>query len=1026
MLRRFILTLSLLLFGITPSLATQTTLTTPGPPLPMTGLATFLNNAFLTLGGCFSGSSAPAAAPAPITYQCWMDTTANPRILKIYDGANWVSIATLNTSTHAYGATLTALSSVNLNAAALPTPTTGTVLQIGNADAAVTGLQLDAFGTSKYDFISFRAARGTAASPTAPQAGDLLGAITSTARGATAYGAGSAQLRFVALENQTDTAQGQFFSLWTTLPTTTAPVETVQIGNYLGTAPQAWTDLGFGSFGATSASGWYNAPRNAALYAISANSNGALVGQTSTKVQTGSTAQSGIAIIGMAAANHATFNIPAFASYFECGRVAANGFCYGTEIDIFNTQAVTKLPVYGFTSSFTTKPTIGVHIVSGTSASGLTLTSPSAALDIQASAAGNSFDRGIVFLDSSLLDQGGGVFDAINLANGYRINYFRNNSGADQLQAFIGGYNDTVGTAVQSIVFGTSNTMTLTAGTVKVAGGATVLSGASGTFGILAIGRTAAEFNLGVAASANQFFTGTAAGDAAVQSAANLFLIAGGGSGKAIILTTAGGTTLPGALVVSGTITGASIDAGQLTGTIVAGRMPALTGDITTSAGAVATTLATVNSNVGTFGSATQSVQFTVNGKGLITAAANVTVTPAIGSVTGLAANCATWLATSSSANLAACVTDETGTGALVFGTSPTFTTSIIAPLHIGGSATSATLTLQSTSGAGATDSMIFQTGAQVTRATIATGGKWSLGPRAPNTAFLDINQNAANTNTGIDTAQMVRIVNADGNDAVFEMNAFGAAASNKITGAMAGGTLASPSATASGKNLFNLVGYGYGTSYALGAAIQMQTAELWSGSARGTSIFFFTTPATTTSIAEVMRLQAGVSIGTSTDPGAGGLQVNAKIYAPNLTSTTGALSGAVCTVVTTGEFQKDTNAGGCLVSFRASKNVLASLDPASSLDIVMRLDPIDYRYKPGYGDGGRYEQVGFIAEDVAAIDPRLAAVGPDGQPNGVRYMQITAVLTGAIQRLKADNDNLRAANDNLAARLAKLEAVRQ
>lgn len=35
----------------------------------------------------------------------------------------------------------------------------------------------------------------------------------------------------------------------------------------------------------------------------------------------------------------------------------------------------------------------------------------------------------------------------------------------------------------------------------------------------------------------------------------------------------------------------------------------------------------------------------------------------------------ATWLATPSSANLAAAVTDETGSGALVFGTSPTITT---------------------------------------------------------------------------------------------------------------------------------------------------------------------------------------------------------------------------------------------------------------------------------------------------------------------------------------------------------------
>lgn len=59
-----------------------------------------------------------------------------------------------------------------------------------------------------------------------------------------------------------------------------------------------------------------------------------------------------------------------------------------------------------------------------------------------------------------------------------------------------------------------------------------------------------------------------------------------------------------------------------------------LTGDVTTSGAAA--TLATVNGNVGTFGSATQTPQFTVNGKGLVTAASNVTMTPAVGSITGL------------------------------------------------------------------------------------------------------------------------------------------------------------------------------------------------------------------------------------------------------------------------------------------------------------------------------------------------------------------------------------------------------
>jgi hypothetical protein len=69
----------------------------------------------------------------------------------------------------------------------------------------------------------------------------------------------------------------------------------------------------------------------------------------------------------------------------------------------------------------------------------------------------------------------------------------------------------------------------------------------------------------------------------------------------------------------------------------------------------------------------------------------NATGLPISTGVSGLGSNVATFLATPSSANLISAVTDETGSGSLVFGTSPTFTTDITTPKTMGSSG----LTLQ-------------------------------------------------------------------------------------------------------------------------------------------------------------------------------------------------------------------------------------------------------------------------------------------------------------------------------------------
>ena len=148
-------------------------------------------------------------------------------------------------------------------------------------------------------------------------------------------------------------------------------------------------------------------------------------------------------------------------------------------------------------------------------------------------------------------------------------------------------------------------------------------------------------------------------------------------AGDSIGLGVSKGLTSNGFVKTSGGTGTLSID----TSTYLTGNQTiTLTGDVTGSgATSITTTLATVNSNVGTFGSATKASVITVNAKGLITAASESTVTPAVGSITGLGTGVGTWLATPSSANLYSAMTDKQGSGGgLVFATSPTLTTAEI------------------------------------------------------------------------------------------------------------------------------------------------------------------------------------------------------------------------------------------------------------------------------------------------------------------------------------------------------------
>jgi hypothetical protein len=221
------------------------------------------------------------------------------------------------------------------------------------------------------------------------------------------------------------------------------------------------------------------------------------------------------------------------------------------------------------------------------------------------------------------------------------------------------------------------------------------------------------------------------------------------------------------------------------------------------------------------------------------------------------AANVATFLETPSSANLAAAVTDETGSGSLVFGTSPTLTTPTIAQIN-GNTTASGTLTLQSTTN-DTKGKILFGTSAY-DETTNALG----IGNTSPSYKLEIGNASAAfdalNSSTGLGV-----LSSSTRNSFFIESTA----ASSSSAGAFIGAYSNDGSAMASGDRLGGFFFGGYDGSVMRNAAIiHAFSEEAWSGGANGTGVTIGTTAAGTTSRSDkfFFRSSGSLLIGTPTE----------------------------------------------------------------------------------------------------------------------------------------------------------------
>lgn len=146
---------------------------------------------------------------------------------------------------------------------------------------------------------------------------------------------------------------------------------------------------------------------------------------------------------------------------------------------------------------------------------------------------------------------------------------------------------------------------------------------------------------------------------------------------------------------------------------------------------------------------------------------------------------------------------------------------------------------------------------------------------------------------------------------------------------------------------------------------------------------------------------------------------ITGKVFATGLTTATAAQTSYAC-IASTNQIIAVAVANTCATSSAKFKEDISDL--VVGLDDLVRLRPVAYRYKATGNDkfdnapGQRDIQMGFIAEEAAAINPLFVTKDEDGNPRTVRYEQLTAGIVNALKELKADNDNLRAEVGRLRA----------
>lgn len=421
----------------------------------------------------------------------------------------------------------------------------------------------------------------------------------------------------------------------------------------------------------------------------------------------------------------------------------------------------------------------------------------------------------------------------------------------------------------------------------------------------------------------------------------------GGGSGTvtSVSVATANGvsgtvanpTTTPAITISLGAITPSSVAIGAGSAITSSGPGGTLAAPAFAAFGTASGTVAQggVITAGGPTGSATVAPIITYNAAGQLTTVNSATITPAVGSITGLGAGVATALGNTAGGSGGFAL--QSGLGSylpLAGGTmTGTITHSDGGTWGSGGISDGVVAATTSLAVGGATlGSNVF--------AFLGNGGFVGTPSNSTPSLYSIASGVTINANPG-STFFLAQAADGAGVDVMvdaYQSGVGGSSAAFYMRGAS--GTSASPAALTTGQSMGRLNWAGWNTSFQFAAAIDARAAQNWGAGAQGTYIRFGTTPNNSTTSGEVIRIQAsgGLSVGSSvltTDPGAGGLVTSGNaVLGGTLTaaslSTSGTIAGSICA----------TSAG--LILYNVSQNCFAggAVSSVANSDGTLTISP--------------------------------------------------------------------------------------